>query len=137
MPLRLLADTQVLIWYITAPDRLTNRAVEALNAETDAGSKVGVSSFAMVEIAYAVEKPRNPLTAEDADAILAVLHDEASPFEIVPVDLAVSERVRSVPRDDNADPGDRILVATAEVHDLSIVTSDGKVPSMTELPVIW
>ena len=117
MPLRLLADTQILIWYVTGPGRLTSRAIEALNAETDAGVKIGVSSFAMVEIAYAVEKPRNPLTSEDADAILAVLREDASPFEVVPVDLAVGERVHSVPRDDNADPGDRILVATAEVHD--------------------
>ena len=137
MPLLLLADTQILIWYVTGPGRLTSRAIEALNAETDAGVKIGVSSFAMVEIAYAVEKPRNPLTSEDADAILAVLREDASPFEVVPVDLAVGERVHSVPRDDNADPGDRILVATAEVHDLSIVTSDGKVPSMTANSVIW
>ncbi|MCB0986351.1 MAG: type II toxin-antitoxin system VapC family toxin [Acidimicrobiales bacterium] len=137
MPLHLLADTQVLIWYVTGPERLTTRALEVLHAETDAGVKVGVSSFAMVEVTYAVEKSRNPLTVEDAQAILAVLHDEASPFEVLPVDLAVSERVRSVPRDENADPGDRILVATAEVHDLRIVSSDGKVPSMTKNSVIW
>lgn len=122
---------------MTGPERLTTRALEVLHAETDAGVKVGVSSFAMVEVTYAVEKSRNPLTVEDAQAILAVLHDEASPFEVLPVDLAVSERARSVPRDENADPGDRILVATAEVHDLRIVSSDGKVPSMTKNSVIW
>jgi PIN domain nuclease of toxin-antitoxin system len=135
--LRVLADTQILIWYVTAPGRLSDRAIEELNAETDAGRRIGVSGFALVEIAYAVEKGRDPLTAEDADAVLAIVHDEASPFEVVPVDLAVGERVRSIPRELNADPGDRIVVATAEVHGLTIVSSDGKIPSMTTQAVVW
>jgi len=74
---------------VTAPVRLSERAVEQLNAETDAGARIGVSSFAVV------------------------------------------------PRNLNADPGDRILVATAEVHGLSIVSADGKIRSMTDRPVVW
>ncbi len=76
-------------------------------------------------------------TRSARSAISAVLHDDASPFEVLPVDLAVGERVPAVPRNLEADPGDRILVATAEVHGPSIVSADGKIPSMTDCPVVW
>lgn len=135
--MRLLADTQVLIWYVIAPERLSTAGADAVAVETAANRRVGVSAHAVVEIAYPAEKRTNRLTAEDVDAIHAVLHDDASPFEIVPVDLPVAERVGSVPRADNADPGDRIVVATAEVHDLDIVSSDRKIPAMTSRHVIW
>jgi len=135
--MRLLADTQVLIWYVLTPDKLSRVAVEELATEANANVRVGVSGHALVEIAYASEKRKDPLAVEDVEAILAVLHDEASPFEVIPVDLAVGEQIRSVPRADNADPGDRIVVATAEVLDLSILSSDRKIPLMTDQPVIW
>ena len=135
--MRLLADTQVLVWYLTAEERLSATALEELNAETDVGRRIGVSGHALVELAYAVEKKRDPLTSDDVDAIIAVLRDDASPFEVVPLDLAIGERVRSVPREDNADPGDRIVVATAEVLELDIVSADRKIPGMTPRRVIW
>lgn len=92
--MRLLADTQVLVWYLTAGRRLSSAARDELCAETDAGRRIGVSGHALVELAYAVEKKRDPLTIEDVDAIIAVLHDEASAFEVIPLDLAIGERTR-------------------------------------------
>jgi hypothetical protein len=59
---------------------------------------------------YAVEKPTNSLTANVLDAIVGVLADPESPFEVIPVDAAIAEHVRSVPREPNADPGDRLIV---------------------------
>ncbi|MHB1534980.1 MAG: PIN domain-containing protein [Acidimicrobiales bacterium] len=61
---------------------------------------------------------------------------EGSPFEIVPVTAKIANRLASVPRRANADPGDRIVVATAEVLGLSIVSADLKFPGMTSLAVI-
>lgn len=56
---------------------------------------------------------------------------------MVPVDLAIGEHVRRVPRAQNADPGDRIVVATAEVRGFSIVSADGKLPEVTAQRVVW
>lgn len=66
-----------------------------------------------------------------------VLDDPESPFEVVPVDAAVARRVASIPRIANADPGDRIIVATAEVLGVDLVSSDQSLPSMTERSVVW
>jgi len=58
---RFLADAQVLVWYVTDPDRLTARAVAAMQASIDDEEPVGVSAFSLVELAYAAEKKSNAI----------------------------------------------------------------------------
>lgn len=135
--MRVLVDTQVLIWEAIAPGRLSPAAAAAIDREIEDQEPLGVSAFALVEIAYAVEKASNPLTAADRDAILWLLREAESPFEVMSMDMAIAEHLARVPRTVNADPGDRIVVATAEVHRLRIVSSDRKIPGMTQQEVIW
>jgi PIN domain nuclease of toxin-antitoxin system len=87
-----------------------------------------VSAWALVEIGYAAEKRSNPLTTEDRSATLAELAAPDSPFDIVPVDAEIAVRVAGVPREVNADPGDRVLVATAEVLGARLVSADRMLP---------
>ncbi len=96
-----------------------------------------MSAFSLVEIVYAVEKATNPLSTDHQQAILALLAEADTPFEIVPLDAVIAKQVTSVPRVMNADPGDRIIVATAEVHGLTLISADRKIPSMTSQPIIW
>lgn len=133
----LLADTQVLIWYALEPERLSTAAVEAIEAEIAAGEPIRVSAWSLVEIGYATEKRSNPLTAADRTAILAVLDDPESPFEVVPVTGDIARSVTGVPRAPNPDPGDRVIVATAEALGASLVSSDRKMPTLTSQEVIW
>jgi PIN domain nuclease of toxin-antitoxin system len=133
----LVADTQVLVWYVREPRRLTKAAVEALERATANGDVVGISAFSIVELVYATEKATNPISLDDLNAIKSVLSDPASPFQIVEVDDEIALRVALVPRISNADPGDRIIVATAEVLGLPLVSSDSKMPGMTALTIIW
>ncbi len=62
--MRFLADTQVLVWYVTDPDRLTALAVAAMQASSDDEEPVGVSAFSLVELAYAAEKKSNATSRE-------------------------------------------------------------------------
>ena len=137
MAMVLVADTQVLVWYVREPSRLTKTAVEALEIATANGDVIGVSAFSIVELVYATEKATNPISLDDLNAIKTVLGDPASPFQVIEVDDEISFRVALVPRIANADPGDRIIVATAEVLGLPLVSSDSKIPTMTSLSVIW
>lgn len=97
------ADTNIVIWYVLEPGKLTAAARDALETETTAGRPIGVSAWALVEIGYAAEKPSNPLTAQDRSAILAELAAPDSPFDVVPVDAEIAVRVAEVPREVNAD----------------------------------
>lgn len=131
------ADTQILIWYVIDPDRLTADAVAALEDATAAEEPIYVSAHSLVELVYAVEKATNPLTQDDRQAILDELARDDSPFEVVPVNAEIANQVANVPRTENADPADRIIVATAEVLGRALVSSDRHVPGMTTNTVIW
>jgi PIN domain nuclease of toxin-antitoxin system len=98
---------------------------------------VGVSASWIVELVYASEKGTNPISLDDLNAIKSVLSDLASPFQVIEVDDEIAFRVASVPRVSNADLGDRIIVATAEVLGLPLVSSDSNIPGMTSLTAIW
>ena len=81
-----------------------------------------MSAYSLVELVYAVEQARNPFTEEDRQAVLGALAAEDSPFEVVPLTAEIANSVASVPRTVNADPSDRIAVATAEVPVLPTIT---------------
>jgi hypothetical protein len=83
------------------------------------------------------EKATIPISLDDLNAIKTVLGDPASPFKVIEVDDQIAFRVALVPGIFNADPGDRIIVATAEVLGLPLMSSDSKTPHMTPLTVIW
>ena len=137
MAMVLVADTQILVWYVREPSRLTKVAVEALENATANGDVIGVSASSIIELVYATEKATNPISLDDLTAIKTVLSDLASPFRVIEVDDEIAFRVASVPRISNADPGDQIIVAAAEVLGLPLVSSDSKIPSMTSVTVIW
>lgn len=60
-----------------------------------------------------------------------------SAHSLVELVYAVENHVAKVPRTPNADPADRIIVATAEVLGIPVVSSDRHLPGMTQNPVIW
>ena len=130
------ADTHIVIWYVLNSTKLTAQATSALEKCVAAGEPIRVSAHSLIELVYAVERANNPFSADDRQAILDAFDAGDSPFEIVPVTAQIANRVASVPRTANADPGDRIIVATAEVLGLSIVSADPKLPGMTELIVV-
>jgi PIN domain nuclease of toxin-antitoxin system len=130
------ADTHIVIWYLLNPAKLSTKATEALEGCVAAGEPIRVSAHSMIELVYAVERSTNPFSEEDRQAVLETFEAQDSPFEVVPVTTEIANQVAAVPRTANAEPGDRIIVATAEVLGLSIVSADSKFPSMTSLTVI-
>jgi PIN domain nuclease of toxin-antitoxin system len=99
----LVVDTQILVWYVREPSRLTTTAVEAPETATANGDLIGVSAFSIVERVYATEKATNPISLDDLTAIKSVLSDPESPFQIIEVDDEIAFRVASVSRDSNCE----------------------------------
>lgn len=50
-----------------------------------------------------------------------------SVFTVLPIDAAIARESNRLPGDFHEDPADRIIVATARVHGLSLLTSDAKI----------
>lgn len=130
------ADTHIVIWYLLNPAKLSPQATAALEGCIQAGEPIRVSAFSLVELVYAVERAANPFTEQDRQDVLAAFAAEDSAFEVVPMTEEMASGVAAVPRTANADPGDRIIVATAEALGLSLVSADPKIPGMTDRAVI-
>ncbi len=111
--MNLLLDTHVLIWW----DEGRRLATEARRAIADAdGVYVSAASAWEVAIKTGLGRLRPARTVEQAV--------EESGFLELPVTFRHAQRVGSLPPH-HRDPFDRLLIAQAEVEELTLVTRDG------------
>lgn len=130
----IVSDTHALLWYFLDPTRLSVPAVGAFDQVAQSGDAVYVSAISLIEIAYLVEKGR--FSEADWGFFLSLFGGAAGRFAIAPVDGAIAEAIRRIPRDSVPDMPDRIIAATALVLDLPLVTRDRRIRS-AGLTTIW
>ncbi len=87
------------------------------------------------EIAWAVERKRIVL---DRHWKLWFRHYvDQSGWECLPIDLDIVEEAYSLPDPFHADPVDRLIVATARIHGLHVITADPKILSYPHVRTLW
>jgi PIN domain nuclease of toxin-antitoxin system len=112
---RLLLDTHALVWALSRPRRLPAHVAKSIrDPETD----VYVSAVSTWEIAI-----KSALRKIDADVAAVVRAMREADFEELPIAIAHTVRLRSLPTH-HRDPFDRLLVAQAVEERLTIVTHD-------------
>lgn len=130
--MRLVLDTCTILWAISAPEELSNRAKKLLEDEV---SEVMVTPMSCAEIACLVGRKRIQL---DRHWKLWFRHFvERNGWNVVPVDLPIVEESYSLPGEFHADPVDRILVATARLYDARLVTADQKIRAYPHVRSEW
>lgn len=82
------ADTHSIIWYLTAPENLSDPAQAALEQAEAAEEAIYVATITIVEVIYLVEKGR--LTAAVLALLLQALQDPNSVVTAVPLDYNVA-----------------------------------------------
>jgi len=112
--LRLLLDTNVLLWTLTIPERLSAAAARAIQ---DSENRVYVSVVSPWEISIKTSLGSLP-ALDDLEPQLAEMH-----FDLLPIALPHTKAIESLPHH-HRDPFDRMLIAQAQVEGLTIVTSD-------------
>ena len=110
----LLLDTQVLLWCLGAPDRLTRKARRRIES---ANEVVFVSVVSAWEVA--IKRALGKLKAPDD------LHEQLAKKRFTELALRMRhvEQLSALP-DLHRDPFDRMLVAQAKADDLVFVTAD-------------
>jgi PIN domain nuclease of toxin-antitoxin system len=111
----LLLDTHVLLWALADDPKLTAEARDAIVSDHNV---VYVSAASAWEIA--IKCALGKLRAPDD------LADELEAADLLPLSITVDHALAAgaLPRHHHDDPFDRMLVAQAQVEDLTIVTAD-------------
>lgn len=120
---RVLLDTHILVRWLADPKRLSRDQARILDEIVRRRETVGISAITLLEVTLLSSdgRLRMKLTADE------VFNDlEASPvFRILPLTVDVAKEVSSLSA--LRDPADRVIVATARVHGLRLLTSDQRI----------
>ncbi len=115
----ILLDTHVLVRYLMGDTKLGRRALAAIDKALPV-DELFVSAISFWEVAMLVQKRRLELDTTVA-ALRALSLRHGVQEEVVDGEIAVSSA--ELPRS-HADPADRMLVATAILRGLTLVTAD-------------
>jgi PIN domain nuclease of toxin-antitoxin system len=119
----ILLDTHIWLWWVQRDSRLTPRLEEVLRAHEADG--LGVSVFSCWEVANLVRGGRLALPLPTREWLSTAL---AYPgVELLPLSLDVVVDANELPGDFHKDPADRLIVATARIHDCMLLTADAKI----------
>ncbi|HEV2369436.1 MAG TPA: type II toxin-antitoxin system VapC family toxin [Acidimicrobiales bacterium] len=111
--MRALLDTQVLLWWLADDERLPDGARETIGGAEDA--IVSVASAWEMSLKAQLGRLDFP---DDLEAQL-VRHQ----FSVLPVHLGHARRYRQLPLH-HRDPFDRMLIAQAQVEELTVVSAN-------------
>lgn len=126
--MRLLLDTHVWIWSLTNPAKLPARVKRELTKST---RELWLSPVSTWELAMLVEKGRVSIHGH----LEAWVPQAVARFREAPVshDIAVALAGVRLP---HGDPADRLLVATARVLNLTLVTADQRLLDARLVPTL-
>src|SRR5208282_851307 len=127
--MNLLLDTHIWIWNDTAPEKLTSEINREL-ASTE--NQLWLSPVSIWEVTVLLEKRRINLKQDFRTWVDESMRDLQLQEAAITWEVANELRYTML---SHRDPGDRFLVATAKVYDLTLVTADQRLMSVPGLSV--
>ncbi|MEE0886197.1 MAG: type II toxin-antitoxin system VapC family toxin [Treponema sp.] len=122
-----LLDTHAIIWYVSGNEELSPTARKIMETK-----RCFFSFVSLWEIA--IKQTKGSLQFDiDIPRLKSVLENEE--FIYLPPTEYDAETIKTLP-DIHRDPFDRLLIAQAIENDLTIVTTDSKIPSY-KVKTIW
>ena len=113
-----LADTQIIIWSLINPAKIFPNVRSVLQTST-----VLVSEISLFEIAIKQKINRLPDLTLSVDELTSQLVSDG--FRLMPIERKHIFAYSQIPLyDDHRDPFDRLLLATALVEGLTVISSD-------------
>ena len=128
----ILLDTHVLLWWALDPDRLSDTATVTLEAMEDRGGYA--SSISIWELGIKVQRGQLelPITVDE----LARRIERGGVVELVPVDTTTWLRTLSLDWS-HRDPADRVIVATALMKEVPVLTKDRVLHDFVGVECLW
>ena len=135
--MKYLLDTQAWIWSVLDHPRLSRRARAALGAVSDQ-ERVGIAAISLKEAAWHLARGRIVVNESFAAWPLWLRAAAASPqLDVLPLTVDVAIESEQLGDRFPADPADRLIAATARLHDLTLVTSDSPIRRSRVVRTLW
>ena len=127
-------DTHVLVWWLSNPKKLPGKARKSVAAAATQRA-IYISAISAWEIMLLVSKGRLEFSMDAQDWLARC---EALPyFHFVPIDNAIATRSVRLPAPFHKDPADRMIVATAVMLGMPVISSDTKILKYSHVKSIW
>ena len=130
----ILLDTHALIWWVSGIEPLSAKARRAV-ADALKRGPVSASAISLLEIATAVRRGRLTLGVPIEKWLddLSALPE----LRLEPVSADIARQAGFLGEGMHGDPVDRIIVATARILKLKLVTADSRLRSAEYVQAIW
>ena len=128
--MRLLLDTRVWVWSLLEPERLTKRVQAALESPD---AELWLSPLSVWQLLVMIEAGHVVVDAEPATWIGEALR--AVPVREATLSHEVARRGHLL-RMRGVDVTGRLLAATAQVYDLTLITADRRLESTKEVHIL-
>lgn len=127
----ILLDTHVVFWVLCDPSRLSDAAASAVGA----AAQVAVAGITWYELAWLIDAGRIQVEPDPA----SWLRDAAAEIVTLPSTWDIAHRAAGLSRHPvfPKDPADRLIYATAVVHDTTLVTRDDQLRAFDGRTCAW
>jgi PIN domain nuclease of toxin-antitoxin system len=132
-----LLDTHAWLWGVLGDVRLGRKARRAV-ASTTERTKIGLAAISLKEAAWLLAHQRIVLSAPASawpDWLRAAAN--APGLEVLPLTVEIAIASEQLPASFPKDPADRLIVATARLHGLTLITADGALRGQAHVPTLW
>ena len=135
--MKYLLDTHAWLWSVLDHPRLSRRARAALHA-VPTHQRVGLAAISLKEAAWHLAHGR-VVVDEDFGPWPLWLRTAASSPQLDVLPLTVDVAIESEHLGDSfpPNPADRLIAATARVHDLTLITSDRPIRRSGAVETLW
>ena len=130
-----LLDTHIYVWWRLGTGDLTRGQTRALDHAESSGEIVAISAISIWEIAMLISKGRLEVNSIPVHVLLHQVENDPG-LKILPMDADVCAESVSLPTGFHRDPADQIIVATARVHGLRLLTADDRIITWGKVPLI-
>ena len=129
--MKLLLDTQCWLWWFAQPERLSEEAITNIADETN---ELWFSVASIWEIGIKVAIGKLPLP-ESSDSYIASRMGQLG-MRSLKITATHALRAASLPLH-HRDPFDRMLIAQAQVEDMTIASADAAFKQYSDVSILW
>ncbi len=128
-----LLDTHVWWWAISEPHKLSRTASETIG---NAGAEeIFIASISIWEFAMMASRKRISLRIDPAEWLKYALYQVG--IRVIRLEERIALESCGLPGHFHKDPADRMIVATARIHHLTLLTKDQKILAYPDVTSVW